>query len=63
MAAFSQAEKTIRPPISDLFSDVYKEPTKLLKKQQAELDEHLKEYGKHYPVDSYKSDWRVERSP
>jgi hypothetical protein len=55
MASFSKAEKTSKPPIDEMFADVYREPTKHIRKQQAELNAHLKEYGKHYPLDSYKS--------
>lgn len=54
MTSFSKAEKTSKPPIDEMFADVYKEPTKHLRKQQAELHAHLKEYGQHYPIGDYK---------
>jgi 2-oxoisovalerate dehydrogenase E1 component alpha subunit len=55
MAAFSQAEKMHKPPINEMFEDVYKNKTAHLKRQQAELTEHLKIYGKNYPLNQYKS--------
>ncbi|KAI6176437.1 Bckdha protein [Aphelenchoides bicaudatus] len=55
MTSFSKAEKTSKPPIDEMFEDVYQQPTAHIRKQQAELKAHLKEYGKNYPIGEYKS--------
>jgi len=55
MASFNKAEKTTKPPIRDVFEDVYKVNPPHIQKQQDELVAHLAEYGHHYPLKNYKS--------
>ncbi|KAI6187616.1 2-oxoisovalerate dehydrogenase subunit alpha [Aphelenchoides besseyi] len=52
---FSAAEKVTKPPIDEMFADVYKEETKQLQSQRNELHSHLADYGEHYPITSFKS--------
>lgn len=53
LQAFSRAEKTKRPPIKDLFTDIYEEPSEDLKEQMAELKSILEKYPEEYDLDSY----------
>jgi len=55
LTSFSEAEKVSKPPIHEMFEDVYKVKTKHIQKQQDELDAHLAEYGEHYPLKNYKN--------
>ncbi|GAB5360935.1 hypothetical protein AAMO2058_000670800 [Amorphochlora amoebiformis] len=49
------AEKTLKPNISELFTDVYAEMPERLKRQQNDLEEHLKKYGTEYNLSKYQS--------
>ncbi|KCV72692.1 2-oxoisovalerate dehydrogenase E1 component, alpha subunit [Fonticula alba] len=51
--SFARAEKQPKPPIAELFTDVYDEPTPLLKAQQKEMLEMLAKYPNAYPVGNY----------
>ncbi|CAJ0580997.1 unnamed protein product, partial [Mesorhabditis spiculigera] len=51
LKAFGDAEKTKLAHYHELFEGVYDELPIILKKQRAELDEHLAEYGDRYPID------------
>eukprot|EP01132_Coremiostelium_polycephalum_P005682 gene5682-7072_t len=51
--ALNRAEKQLKPPIADIFTDVYDVLPPNLKEQQAELLEHLKLYPDDYPIDQY----------
>ena len=65
LTAFNQAEKEKLSHYHDLFEGVYKyvffyilifkltsrELPEKLRRQRQELDEHLEEYGQHYPTD------------
>lgn len=42
-----------RPPIRDLFLDIYEEPSEDLKEQMAELRNILEKYPEEYDLDSY----------
>ena len=53
MTAMRKAQGDKKPPLSDLFTDVYAEPTADLVKQEKELHAHLEEYGHHYPLDQF----------
>ncbi|MEE6491279.1 hypothetical protein FKM82_016159 [Ascaphus truei] len=53
MEAFEEAERTRKPKLEHMFSDVYSEMTPQLKMQQESLWKHLKLYGEHYPLDSF----------
>jgi 2-oxoisovalerate dehydrogenase E1 component alpha subunit len=49
LAAVKVAEKIDKPPVEDLITDVYDEPSPLLEQQLAELKLHIKKYPKAYP--------------
>jgi 2-oxoisovalerate dehydrogenase E1 component alpha subunit len=49
LAAVKVAEKIDKPPVEDLITDVYDEPSPLLQQQLAELKLHIKKYPKAYP--------------
>ena len=55
MAAFGRAEKAKKPPISDMFTDVYDEKPERLQKQYDELLEHIKKYPDHYPTGHFQA--------
>lgn len=48
MNALETAERRPKPPVSELFSDVFAERTTQLLKQEQELAEHIKKYPDHY---------------
>mmetsp|Transcript_24945 Transcript_24945/g.41102 ORF Transcript_24945/g.41102 Transcript_24945/m.41102 type:complete len:433 (-) Transcript_24945:58-1356(-) len=50
VSTLAKAETRRKPPINDLFTDVYKEMPLNLKRQREELLEHLKKYPDHYHV-------------
>ena len=52
--ALKNAIGTRKPPIDDLFTDVYDFIPKNLEEQRHELKEHLKIYGKEYELDQFK---------
>lgn len=49
-------EKELKPPISNLFTDVYDEISELQKDQYNDLKEHLQEYGQHYPTKNFQKE-------
>ncbi|KYR01060.1 3-methyl-2-oxobutanoate dehydrogenase [Tieghemostelium lacteum] len=51
--ALNRAEKQKKPPISELFTDVYDKLTPNLVEQQNELLDHLKLYADEYPLDQF----------
>ena len=53
LAALSKAETRLKPPYSDLFSDVYDKPTRALLEQEAALETILKNYSAAYPLDEH----------
>ena len=53
LQAFSKAEKAKKPPIKDLFTDIYEEPSEDLKEQMAELKNILERYPNEYDLDSH----------
>eukprot|EP00111_Clytia_hemisphaerica_P007827 TCONS_00022765-protein len=55
MAAFGRAEKAKKPPISDMFTDVYDEKPERLQKQYDELLEHIQKYPDQYPTGQFQS--------
>ena len=54
MRTFEIAEKTKKPPVEALFSEVYHEWTPRIKRQYEETMEHISKYPNEYPVGSYK---------
>ena len=53
MECFVKAESKQKPPIEELFNDVYDEWPQNLKEQYAELIDHLKNYKEHYPIKNF----------
>ncbi|KAJ0086731.1 hypothetical protein Patl1_08195 [Pistacia atlantica] len=49
--AIQAAEKTEKPPVSDLFSDVYDVPPSNLREQENQLRETINKYPQDYPSD------------
>lgn len=43
-----------KPPIDELFNDVYDFIPNNLQEQRRELKEHLQKYGKEYELDQFK---------
>ena len=54
MRTFEIAEKTKKPRVEALFSEVYHEWTPRIKRQYEEIMEHISKYPNEYPVGSYK---------
>jgi len=54
MRTFEIAEKTKKPHIEALFSEVYDEWTPRIRKQYEETMEHIQKYPNEYPVENYK---------
>ncbi|KAG0242178.1 hypothetical protein BGX31_000515 [Mortierella sp. GBA43] len=53
LKSFAAAEKRKKPPVSDLFSDVYDKLTPNLIEQKKELEELIKKYPEHYDTSNY----------
>lgn len=53
MEVFEEAERKLKPNPQLLFSDVYCEMPWHIQKQQESLEQHLKQYGEHYPLGQY----------
>lgn len=53
MEAFKRAEKLKKPPIEEMFTDVYKDIPERLKKQKKECFEHIAKYPNEYHTDIY----------
>eukprot|EP00466_Bigelowiella_natans_P020664 jgi/Bigna1/41237/e_gw1.51.109.1 len=53
--SLNNAEKLPKPPIDDLFTDVYKEMPKRLREQQEDLEAHIRKYAPEYDVSNFKS--------
>jgi len=54
LAAIKQAENELKPPLDDLFNDVYDVDTPNIAEQRQELAEHLAKYGDKYPLDKHR---------
>lgn len=50
LSDLSIAEKKPKPPIAELFTDVYAEMPWHLRKQQGELEQVIKEFPKHFSL-------------
>lgn len=53
LGAFARAEKEKKPPVSDIFTDVFAQPTPELREQQDELRDVLKRYPDEYDLSDY----------
>ncbi|XP_045533113.1 2-oxoisovalerate dehydrogenase subunit alpha, mitochondrial [Pieris brassicae] len=51
-----EAEKKKKPHWKEMFEDVYYDKPFQLQKQMQEMEEHLKKYGEHYPLDSFQKE-------
>ena len=51
--AFSRAEKRLKPPLRELFTDVYDAPSPLLREQEQAMLAHIAKYPGQYPVDHH----------
>ncbi|CAH0753096.1 unnamed protein product [Diatraea saccharalis] len=48
-----EAEKKKLPPWKEMLEDVYYEMPPRIQKQVKQMEDHLKNYGEHYPLDKY----------
>jgi len=55
--AIAEAEKRPRPPITELFKDVYKDLPLHLEEQQAELADHMDKYPTSYGTENFLPSW------
>ena len=55
-----KARSELKPPLDDLFNDVYDKLPPRLEKQREEMWRMVNKYKKHYPADLYES-WEVDR--
>ena len=53
LEAFKRAEKLKKPPIVEMFKDVYKDMPERIKQQQEACFEHIKKYPSEYPTDKF----------
>ena len=56
MAAFSKAEKELKPPVKDMFNDVYDSLSHRLRKQHQECMNHVAKYPEEYPSELHAKD-------
>lgn len=52
-----------KPPIDDMFTDVYDFMPESLKDQEKELKEHLRKYGKEYKLEQFKDGENYPNKP
>lgn len=53
LQALERAESQPKPPLEDMFEDVYAEKPYHILKQERELNEHISKYPEHYTTDSH----------
>ena len=56
MTAFSRAEKELKPPVKDMFNDVYDILPCRLQKQHHECMDHVAKYPDAYPTELHGKD-------
>ena len=56
MQAFSRAEKSLKPPVKEMFLDVYDTMPSRLQKQYQECLDHVAKYPHEYPTELYAED-------
>jgi len=56
MQAFSRAEKALKPPVKEMFLDVYDTMPSRLQKQHQECVDHVAKYPQEYPTELYAED-------
>ena len=56
MQALSRADKALKPPVKDMFTDVYDQLPPRLQKQHQECMDHIAKYPHEYPTELYLQD-------
>ena len=56
MKALSRADKALRPPLKDIFTDVYDKLPSRLQNQRQECMNHIAKYPHEYPTKLYVQD-------
>lgn len=56
LTAFSKAEKELKPPVKDMFNDVYDSLPYRLQKQHQECMNHVAKYPDEYPTKLHAKD-------
>ena len=56
MQALARADKALKPPVKDMFTDVYDKPPPRLQKQHQECMDHIAKYPHEYPTELYLQD-------
>ena len=56
MQALSRADKALKPPVKDMFTDVYDQLPPRLQKQHQECMHHISKYPHEYPTELYLQD-------
>ncbi|XP_063381937.1 2-oxoisovalerate dehydrogenase subunit alpha, mitochondrial [Cydia fagiglandana] len=56
LKTMQEAEKKKKPHWKEMLEDVYYEMPEHLQKQMMEMENHLKKYGEHYPLNQYQSE-------
>ena len=56
MKALSRADKALRPPLKDIFTDVYDKLPSRLQNQHQECMNHIAKYPHEYPTELYVQD-------
>ncbi|XP_060524103.1 2-oxoisovalerate dehydrogenase subunit alpha, mitochondrial isoform X2 [Cylas formicarius] len=55
LTAFNAGEKKLKPRWTEMYEGVYKFMPQHIKKQKADMEDHLKRYKQHYPTDVFVS--------
>jgi len=55
LTSFAAAEKRLKPDWREMFTEVYDKLPEDLKRQQAEMEEHVKLYSDKYPLQNYEN--------
>ena len=55
MQALSRADKALKPPVKDMFTDVYDKLPSRLQKQHQECMNHVAKYPHEYPTELYEN--------
>ena len=59
MQALSSADKALKPPVKDMFTDVYDKPPSRLRRQHQECMNHVAKYQHEYPTGLYVQDEKI----
>ena len=61
--ALKGAIEATKPPIDDLFTDVYEQIPRHIEDQRQQLKEHLRKYGKEYDLAQFKDGEKFATAP